>query len=142
MDLPNYFIADLQDTSTLSPKLITDACDTLKDNRERFLATRSTDAIIGIIAGLANDWLDAEFPFRKIVLESAPEHTGFSRETIESGLNDFFGQITRENLERLIVQDLGSLRRLDEIVSAESELKEERASMVHGPELVVHIAGG
>ncbi len=142
MDLPDYFIADLPDASTLTPKLITEAGETLKRNRERFLANRTTDTLITILAGLARDWLDPEFPFRKHVLEKGPEQTGFSRETIEAGLNDFFARITRENLERLVIQDLGSLQRLDEIVSSEPELKEDRASIAHGPELIAHIAGG
>ncbi|HEV8542811.1 MAG TPA: acyl-CoA reductase [Verrucomicrobiae bacterium] len=142
MDLPNYFIADLPDASTLSPKLITEACETLKHNRERFLAGRTTHAMIAILAGLSRDWLDSEFPFRKLLLEKAPQLTGFPRYTIESGLGDFFSQITRENLERLILQELGSPQRLDEIVSSEAELKEERASMARGPELLVHVTGG
>lgn len=142
MDLPNYFIADLPNGTTLSPQLIGDACETLKSNRERFLAGRSTESLITILAGLARDWLDPEFPFRKLVLEQGPEKTGFTRQTLAAGLDRFFAEITRENLEALVVQDLGSLRRLDEIVSTDAESKQERAALARGPELLVQITGG
>ena len=42
MNLPNYFLADLPPEATLSPAMITEACQTLKRNRERYLASRST----------------------------------------------------------------------------------------------------
>ena len=43
MNLPNYFLADLPPEATLSPAMITEACQTLKRNRERYLAGRSTE---------------------------------------------------------------------------------------------------
>lgn len=142
MELPNYFLADLPDTSTLSPKLITDACAALRENREKFLFPRTTEALISIIAGLASDWLDREFPFRRMALEQGPAQTGFSRQTLEAGLDRFFRQLTRANLEALITQDLGSARRLDELVSDAVELKQERASIARGHDLLVQITGG
>lgn len=142
MDLPNYFIADLPDASTLSAKLIAEACTTLKHNRHKFLASRTTDSLINIIAGLAQDWLDPEFPFRRIVRERGPAETGFSEQTLMAGLDRFFTQLTRANLEALIAQDLGSVRRLDEIVSDHVEQRQDRASIAHGHDLIVHIAGG
>jgi hypothetical protein len=142
MELPNYFLADLPDASTLSAKLITEACGALKENREKFLRPRSTDSLITTIAGLAHDWLDPEFPFRKMALELGPDQTGFSRQTLAAGLDRFFRQVTRPNLEALIAQDLGSVRRFDEIVSDPVELKEDRASIVRGHDLLVQIMGG
>ena len=115
MDLPNYFLADLPDGATLSPKLISEACAALKENRRRFLLTRSTESLIKTISSLARDWLDPEFPFRQSALELGPAKTGFPRPTLAAGLDRFFKQITRPNLEALIAQDLGSVRRLDEI---------------------------
>ena len=142
MDLPNYFLADLADSSTLTPQLITDACQTLKRNREKFLATRSTENLISILTKLGREWLDPEFPFRKIVLEKGPEQTGFGKETLRLGLDRFFAQLTHENLEALIVQDLGSLRRLDEITADAVESKQDRSSIARGHDLLVHITGG
>jgi hypothetical protein len=142
MELPNYFLADLPDSSTLTPQLITDACQTLKQNREKFLATQSTENLISILTKLGREWLDPEFPFRKMVLESGPEQTGFGEQTLALGLDRFFAQLTRENLEALIVQDLGSLRRLDEISADAVESKQDRSSIARGHDLLAHITGG
>jgi hypothetical protein len=114
----------------------------LKHNRERFLLPRPTESIINLLASVARDWLDPEFPFRKLALENGPGQTGFTRETLSAGLDGFFAQITRENLKSLILRDLGSLRRLDELVSDEVELKSERASRAFGFPLVAHFTGG
>ncbi len=141
-ELPNYFLADLPDNSTLSAQLIADACKALKENRDKFLLTRTTENIVTILSTVARDWLDPEFPFRKMVLEEGPKRTGFSRETLAAGLTKFFSQVTRESLHRLVIQDLGSVQRLDEITSDESEMKEERASTARGYPLLVHFTGG
>ena len=45
MNLPNYFLVDLPPEATLTATMITEACQTLKRNRERYLATRSTQSI-------------------------------------------------------------------------------------------------
>lgn len=142
MELPNYFLADLSDPSTLTQKLISEACETLKQNRERFLLPRSTDSIIHLLATLGRDWRDRDYPFRKMVLDQGPERTGFTRETLTIGLNQFFAQVTRENLEALVLQDFGSLRRMDELCSSEIEIKSNRASITRGPDLIAHFTGG
>src|SRR5688572_26510415 len=38
LNLPNYFLADLPPEATLSPAMLTEACFTLKRNREQYLA--------------------------------------------------------------------------------------------------------
>jgi hypothetical protein len=50
IELPNYFLADLPPEATLSPTLLTEACLTLKRNREQYLSPRTTDEIIRILA--------------------------------------------------------------------------------------------
>ena len=46
LNLPNYFLADLPPEATLSAPMITEACQTLKRNRDQYLARRTTDSII------------------------------------------------------------------------------------------------
>ena len=140
MELPNYFLADSPMEEALTPALITDACHTLKRNGKRYLVPRPTESVIHVLASVAKDWLEAEFPFRKRVLEEGPKEMGFSPETLGRGMDGLFRQITKENLEALVVQEIGSLRRLDEMVPEEGP--EERASLVRGPELLVQITGG
>ena len=58
MNLPNYFLADLPPEATLSPAMITEACQTLKRNRERYLAGRSTEQLVKVLSDVAESWLE------------------------------------------------------------------------------------
>ena len=141
MNLPNYFLADMPAEATLNAAMISDACQTLRRNRERYLATRSTESLIHILSELARNWRDPDFSFRKKVIENSAA-TGFTESILNAGLDAFFSQITEENLENLLVQELGDRHRLDKLVSDKVERDTNRASLVRGPELLVHITGG
>jgi hypothetical protein len=142
MNLPNYFLADLPPEATLSAAMIAEACQTLKRNRERYLAHRPTHSLVNVVSGVANSWLEPTYPFRKLALERGQAATGFSAATLAGGLDCFFRQLTRENLLALLEQDLGHAQRLDKMVAAEAEQKSSRAAIAIGPELLVHIAAG
>jgi hypothetical protein len=142
MNLPNYFLADLPPDATLTAAMVGDACQALKQNREKYLAGRSTQALIEILCGVAENWLQAEYPFRKLALDKGPAATGFSRATLANGLDNFFKEFTPENFNALLTQELGHARRLDEIVSTSAEEKLSRGALARGPEFLVHIAAG
>ncbi len=142
MNLPNFFLADLPPEATLSPGMISEACQTLKRNRELYLANRSTQSLIGLLSGLAENWLQAAYPFRRFALEQGPAATGFSRATLANGLDAFFKSLTRDGFQSLLEQDLGHARRLDEMAANEGERKHNRAALASGPEFLVHILAG
>jgi hypothetical protein len=142
MNLPNYFLADLPPEAALSPMMVTEACQALKRNRARYLAGRTTDQQVKLLSNLADEWQDAGSPFRQLALAEGPGQTGFSRATIERGLDAFFRRLTRENLHALLIQDLGGPRRLDELVAGVAEPASQRAAMAVAPELVAHITAG
>ncbi len=142
MNLPNYFLADLPPEATLTPQMITEACATLKHNREQYLATRSTQSLVNLLAEVADNWLNEAYPFRKLALEEGPKATGFSRGTLTVGLDGFFKQLTVENLNALMLQDLGHGKRLDELAATSAEERLNRAAFAFGPEFLVHIAAG
>jgi hypothetical protein len=142
MNLPNYFLADLPPGATLSPMMVGEACQTLKRNRERYLAHRSTHSLVQAMSNVARSWLEPEYPFRKLALEQGPAATGFSRPTLARGVDAFFRQLTREHFHALLEQDLGHGHRLDGLVSGDAEQKSHRASLASAPELLVHIAAG
>jgi len=142
MNLPNYFIADLPREAHISPEMLGEACRTLRRNRERYLATRSTESIVGVLAGVGERWLSAENSFRKLALEQGPAETGFSSATLSTGLDALFKQLTRPSLMALIEQDLGHARRLDDLVATGPEANGNRASIATAPELLVHITAG
>ncbi len=142
MNLPNYFFVDLPPEATLSPVMLTEACQALKRNRERYLAGRSTEQLVNVLSDVAQNWLKSDNTFRQLALELGPAETGFSIATLKRGLDDFFRQITRDHLHGLLTQELGDTRRLDVMTATEVEQKSSRAATVIGPEFLVHIAAG
>src|SRR4051794_15448876 len=114
VSLPNYFLADLPPEAALTPAMLQEACLTLKRNRSQYLAGRSTQSLVNLLSGIAENWLEADYPFRCLALEQGPTATGFSRATLATGLDLFFKQVTRENLHALLLQELGHVQRLDD----------------------------
>jgi hypothetical protein len=139
MNLPNYFLADLPPEATLSPTMILEACQTLKKNREQYLAGRSTQSLVNLLSELGENWLEPEFPFRKFALEHCE---AFSRQTLERGLDNYFKQLTRENFQALLIQEFGDAKRLDAVCATSAEEKSSRAAVVTAPEFLVHICAG
>jgi hypothetical protein len=142
MNLPNYFLADLPPEATLSAAMIGEACQTLKRNRARYLAHRATHTLANLLSDVGKRWLEPSYPLRRLALGQGPAATGFSATTLASGLDSFFRQLTPENFQALLEQDLGHGQRLDKMVSAEAEHKCGRAAIAIGPELLVHVAAG
>jgi len=142
VNLPNFFLADLPPEATLSPAMIAEACQALKHNRERYLASRSTDSLVKTLSRVADGWLEPENVFRKHALELGPAQTAFSRETLARGLDQFFGQLTRDNLHTLLAQEFGDAKRLDVLCATPVEQKQNRAAILNAPEFQVHIAAG
>ena len=142
MNLPNYFLADLSPEATLSAAMVREACQTLKRNREQYLAGRSTQSLVGILSDLARKWREPEYRFRKLALEQGPEATGFSKPTLARGLTQFFQELSPESFEKLLEQELGHHERLDRLVSTEQEKSSGRAALAVAPDLLVHITAG
>ena len=142
MNLPNYFLADLPPEATLNATMIGEACQTLKRNRERYLAHRTTHSLVKVLSDVARSWQEPDYPFRKLALEQSPAGTGFSPATLASGLDCFFKNLTPESFHALLEQDLGHAQRLDKIVASHTEQKANRGAIALGPELLVHISAG
>ena len=142
MDLPNFFLADMPSSETLTPGTLTDACLTLKRNRCLYLKERTTASLIRTLANVAEHWTYPDYPIRQYTLQKGPEITGFPAAILEKGLLDFMKEVSEENLQALVEQDLGHLRRLDEPCANESDRSGQRMSMAVGPELMLHITGG
>ena len=142
MNLPNYFLADLPPEAEISATMVASACETLRRNREKYLAPRKTSEIVQILCEVAAGWLQRENKFRRLAIELGPEHTGFSREILERGLDDFFWRFTPENFQALLDQDLGA----GAIVLNGEEISHHSPPVTrhffHGPQFLVHIAAG
>jgi hypothetical protein len=142
MKLPDYYLADRPAGAPMTATLIVEACQTLRRNRERYLAGRSTPQIIDLLSSLSREWQQPDNPFRGLALELGPVATGFSRETISAGLDTFFGEITTRNLEALIDQDLGHLQRLDQFTGSQANELGRRIARANGPQLLAHVMPG
>jgi len=142
MTLPNYFLADLPPEAALTPAIITEACRALKRNREIYLSGRTTDNVVRLLDRVAADWLDPQFPFRQLALEQGPAALQLSRATLADGLDSWFRQVTRTNLETLLAQELGPAGRLDEMVASPAEAQTNRAALAVAPELLAHFTAG
>ncbi|MCI0745389.1 MAG: hypothetical protein L0Y58_08300, partial [Verrucomicrobia subdivision 3 bacterium] len=142
MTLPDYFLADLPPEATLNGQMLWEACQTLKRNREHYLAQRSTRNIIKVLHDVGENWLDAAYPIRRLALEQGPRATGFSLPTLTRGLETFFQRLTGDNLEALVLHDLGHAHRMDSLVATAAEQKNSNAAMTTGPELILHFAAG
>jgi len=142
VNLPNYFLADLPPEATLTPAIVSEACQTLKRNREQYLARRTTAGLIGTLSAVGANCLQADNPFRRLALERGPVETGFSRETLARGLDAFFRELTPDKLGALIAAELGHASRLDAVCATEHEQRQMRAGLALGPELLVHVAAG
>lgn len=136
---PNFYLADLPPEAHLTPAMVSEACRNLKTNREKFLLERSTSSLIQMLSNLAEDWLSPDFPYRKMALSEA---SGLPSATLARGLDAFFWQLTAENLENLIVQELGHRERLDRMVATPQETHARAMATAHGPELLVQITAG
>lgn len=140
--LPNFFLADLPPGDSLTPAVITEACRTLKRNRERHLLERNTASIVRTISSIASNWLDPEYPFRKQALAEGPSATGFSVETLIQGLDTYFKSVTQDRLTNLLEQELGHIDRMDQPSENECDREFDRAAIATGPELLAHITAG
>jgi len=149
VNLPNFFFADLPPEATLSPAMMTAACDTLKRNRAKFLSRRPTEAVVKILCEVAAEWRQPENQFRRLALELGPAETGFSKAVLEKGLDDFFRRFTPENFHALLEQELGDAVsvtgdewRVTGKTAAPRHLSPAARHFWRGPELLVHIAAG
>ena len=142
MNLPNYFLADLPPEATVSAAMISEACLTLKRNRENYLLNRSTQNVATILANVSRQWLLPDDRFRKMALEQGPAALGFSQATLANGLDAFFRHFAVDNLQMLLQQELGDKQRLDSLTAAEPGPGTNRAAIALGPEFLVHVAPG
>lgn len=140
--LPNLFLADLGPGLALSPQTVRDACFAVRRNRENWLARQRTRNLVELLAYTAEQWLEPDNGFRRVALELGPAELGFGKATLARGLDAFFRQVTVENLEAWIAQDLGDTRRLDDFSAGPAEARHGRTGLARGPELLVHVAAG
>jgi hypothetical protein len=136
MNRPDYFLVDLPAEAVITPDLITQAAQTLKLNRERYLSQRTTVSLVKTFCQLAQSWLEPEFPFRVEALQLGPAAAGIPAATLARGLDDFFGRFTTGDFAAWLEQEFGQADRLDTLGASRPEQRGQRRSMAQGPELI------
>ncbi len=140
--LPNLFLADLDPSLALTPGTVREACQAIRRNRASWLARLRTRQVAEIIAYVAEQWLDPANGFRKRALSEGASELGMGPATLARGLDAFLRQLTLENLEGLVAQDLGDARRLDDFSAGVAEVRGGRSAVARGPALLAHVASG
>lgn len=142
MNLPNLFLADLGPDLVISPQTVRDACFALRKNREAWLARQRTRQLVDVLAYTADQWRQPDNGFRAIALRDGPSVLRMGATTLARGLDAFLKSMSHEQLEALVVQDVGDLRRLDEFTGGSVELRSGRMALARGPELLAHVTAG
>ncbi len=140
--LPNLFLADLDSSLVLTPSTVRDACHAIRRNRGSWLARLRTRQVAEIIAYVAEQWLEPHNGFRMRALSEGAAELGMGPGTLARGLDAFLRQLTLENLEGIVTQDLGDARRLDDFSAGVAEVRGGRSAIARGPALLAHIASG
>lgn len=142
LNLPNYFLADLPSSNSLSAQVIRDACQSLKHNRAQYLRHRSTRELIHLLSEAGQSLASPQGRFHQLLLSLSPAATGFPQKVLANGLRRFFQDFTATQFEALVVQEFGHIDRLDELTSSDTETRTSRTSRALGPDLLVHVAAG
>ncbi len=124
--MPPFSLAELNTT-----------IDTLIANGTRHLARRPVREILASIDQVIQRWLDPNSSERQEAEARLPETTGLSSEMIQHILPLVFQEYRADNLEALLVDELGSLEVLDHFVSSSQGQKRG-----YGPRLMTHILAG
>ncbi|MFI5266343.1 MAG: acyl-CoA reductase [Chloroflexota bacterium] len=145
---PGLRESDLQCWETLpfgihAPRLTSAGLDALIDRivaaREAYLAHLPVDRIITLLDRVASRWLDPASPYRREAEELLPDITGYAEPAVRKGLASFLGLLRRENLERLVEQELPDPRVLDGFQPHGRGGGQTRA---YGPTLAAHVWSG
>jgi len=140
--LPNLFLADMDPPLALTPGTVREACQAIRRNRASWLLRLRTRQVAEIIAYVAEQWLDPANGFRRRALSEGAAELGMGPATLARGLDAFLRQLTLENLEGLVAQDLGDARRLDDFSAGVAEVRGGRSAVARGPALLAHVASG
>ena len=99
-----------------SPAELSATIDTIIDNCTRHLANTPVRKILASIDQVIQRWLDPNSSERQEAEARLPETTGLSPEMIQHVLPLIFQEYRANNLEALLVDELGSLEVFDHFV--------------------------
>jgi hypothetical protein len=126
-------------TARLTPTGLEALAGRLLIARDAYLAHLPVDRIITLLDRVASRWLDPASPYRREAESLLPAITGYAEPAVRKGLASFLSLLRRENLERLLDQELPDPGVLDGFRPHGRGGSQTRA---YGPALAVHIWSG
>lgn len=127
-----------REVDTLSPELVIEMLSEAEDQAQA-AAKPDIACIIDVLQAVSECWQDPEYHLRKKAARVLPGLTNFSREMVEEGFAVISAICRRENLEKRLKGELGSMRVLDQWVDR-PEFAYDLKAVPHG--ILLHLTAG
>jgi len=117
-----------------TPELVEALSEHLKKNREEHLACMPIERIVSVLDEASRRWLDKDYPYRKLALQTIPVITGFSPEAIEASIDVEMESSLEHDIWQALRSEIKNPLYLDDFQYSE-ELDGYRRAF--GPEFIV-----
>ncbi len=117
-----------------TPDLVEALAAHLKKNRDKHLARMPIERIVAVLDKASRLWLDTDYPYRRLALQTIPVMTGFSREAVEASIDVEMETSLEHDMWQALRSEIQNPLYLDDFQYSD-ELKGYRRAF--GPELVV-----
>lgn len=124
----------------LTATTLSDVINHLLAGQEQYLSRQSTEAILEIIDAAIARWLKPDDPLRKTAEAALPDITGLSPAMVRMGLTRMLEGYRKDTLIRVLHEELGASRLLDEF----RPKKEDAGRLIRamGPRITTNILAG
>ncbi|UTR10162.1 acyl-CoA reductase [Evansella sp. LMS18] len=122
----------------LTPALIEQIMDKLKEQQMEYVSTLRTNDLIEVFDQAIERWLDPEYELRKLAEQFLPVITGYDGEMIRLFLSRYLRQFRKVKLMRMIDEDFVNPLVLDEF----RPRKSGGLYRAYGPPVITHIFSG
>jgi len=123
----------------LTATTLSDVINQLLAAQEQFLSRQSTESILDLIDAAVGRWMDPDYPLRGTAEQVLPDITGLSPAMVRLGLTRMLEGYRKETLSRILDEELGDRRRLDEF---RPDTGGARLIRVIGPRITTTILAG
>jgi hypothetical protein len=124
----------------LTATTLSDVINQLLAAQEQYLVKQTANNLIGVIDAAVARWLKPDDPMRKTAEQALPEITGLSPAMVRLGLTRMLEGYRKDRLCRILDQELGDIRLLDEFRPG----NEDRGRFIRalGPRITTNILAG
>jgi acyl-CoA reductase-like NAD-dependent aldehyde dehydrogenase len=124
----------------LTATTLSDVINQLLAAQDQYLVKQTANDLIGIIDAAVERWLKPDDPMRRTAEQALPEITGLSPAMVRLGLTRMLEGYRKESLARILDEELGDRRRLDEFRPRQGEAFRRVRAL--GPRITTAILAG